>query len=212
MGSEVCRLLPFAHAIIAGCDTTSRLFGIGKGVALRKLNTAPTFKQMAETFSGKESRDDIISAGETALCTLYGAQAGEGLDALRYRRFYEKVSKSSATVQLHSLPPTSAAASYHSARVYLQVQQWMGKGDDMEPEEWGWLRVRNRLEPRMTDLQPAPEALLKVVRCTCKHHCDKRRCSCKKRGLDCSVACGECKGISCTNSPMLPTVEFDDTL
>ena len=25
-------------------------------------------------------------------------------------------------------PPTPAAASYHSARVYLQVQQWMGKG------------------------------------------------------------------------------------
>ena len=210
LGSEVCRLLPFAHAI-AGCDTTSRLFGIGKGVALRKLKTAPTFKQMAEAFSGKESRDDILSAGETALCTLYGAQAGEGLDALRYRRFYEKVSKSSTTVQLRSLPPTSAAASYHSARVYLQVQQWMGKGDGMDPEEWGWLRVRNRLEPIMTDLPPAPEALLKVVRCTCKHDCDTRRCSCKKHGLDCSVACGECKGISCTNSPMLPTEEFDDT-
>ena len=30
-------LLPFAHAM-AGCDTTSRLFGIGKGVDLRKLN------------------------------------------------------------------------------------------------------------------------------------------------------------------------------
>ena len=87
----------------------------------------------------------------------------------------------------------------------------MGKGDDMEPEECGWLRVRNRLEPRMTDLQPAPEALLKDVRCTCKHDCDTRRCSCKKHGLGCSVACGECKGISCTNSPMLPTEEFDDT-
>ena len=109
-------------------------------------------------------------------------------------RFYEKVPKSSSTVQLHSLPPTSAAASYHSARVYLQVQQWMGKGDDLGPEEWCWLRVPNRLEPRMTDLPPAPEALLKVVRCTGKHDCDTRRCSCKKHGQDCSVACGECKG------------------
>ena len=100
------------------------------------------------------------------------------------------------TWQLHSLPPTSAAASYHSAWVYLQVQQCMGKGEDLDPEEWGWLRVRNRLEPRMTDLPPAPEALLKVVRCTCKHDCDTQRCSFKKHGLDCSVACGECKGIS----------------
>ena len=28
----------------------------------------------------------------------------------------------------------------------------MGKGDDLDPEEWCWLRVRNRLEPIMTDL------------------------------------------------------------
>ena len=34
-------LLPLAHAV-AGCDTMSRLFVIGKGVPLRKLNTAPT--------------------------------------------------------------------------------------------------------------------------------------------------------------------------
>ena len=44
--SEVCRLLPFAHAL-AGCNTTSRLFGIGKGVDLRRLNTALTFKQIS---------------------------------------------------------------------------------------------------------------------------------------------------------------------
>ena len=52
-GSEVCRLLPIANEL-AGCDTTSRLFGIRMGVALRKLNIAPTFKQMAEVFCGKE--------------------------------------------------------------------------------------------------------------------------------------------------------------
>ena len=83
----------------------------------------------------------------------------------------------------------------------------MGKGDDLDPEEWCSLRVRNRLEPIMTDLPPAPEALLEVVRCTCRHDCDTRRCSYKKHRLDCCVACGECKGItSCNNSPMLPVV------
>ena len=89
-------LLPLAHAV-AGCDTMSRSFAIGKGVPLRKF------------------------------CSVYGAQTGEGLDALPYRRFYEKVSKSSTIVQLYFLPPTSAAASCHSALVYVRVQQWMGK-------------------------------------------------------------------------------------
>ena len=54
---------------MAGCNTTSRLFGIRKGVALQKLNTAPTFKQMAEVLCGKECRDDIVSAGEMARST-----------------------------------------------------------------------------------------------------------------------------------------------
>ena len=68
---------------------TSRLFGIGKGVALRKLNSAPTFKQMAKVFCGKESHGDIAFVGEMAPSNLFGAQTGEGLDALRYRRFYK---------------------------------------------------------------------------------------------------------------------------
>ena len=142
LGPEVCRLLLFAQAM-NGCDITSRLFGIGKGAALRKLNSAPIFKQMAEVFCGKESCGDIVSAGEMSLSSLYGPHTGEGMDALRYRRFYETVSRSSTTVPLHILPPTSAAASYHSARVCLQVQQWM--------------RARRRYEPRRLRLATSAE-------------------------------------------------------
>ena len=49
----------------------SQLVDIGKGVALRKLNTAPTFKQMAEVLCGKEFRDDIVPAGEMARSTAW---------------------------------------------------------------------------------------------------------------------------------------------
>ena len=38
LGEQVCRHLPFIHAI-CGCDTTSRLHGIGKGTALKKART-----------------------------------------------------------------------------------------------------------------------------------------------------------------------------
>ena len=93
------RLLPFVHAMAEG-DVTSRLFGIGKGVALRR--SAPIYKQMAD-----ESCGDTVSAGKMALSSSYGARTGEGLDALRYRRFFEKVSKSKTTVQLHNRPMSS---------------------------------------------------------------------------------------------------------
>ncbi|CAC5372508.1 unnamed protein product [Mytilus coruscus] len=35
LGEDVCNLLPFLHSL-TGCDSTSRLFGIGKGLALKK--------------------------------------------------------------------------------------------------------------------------------------------------------------------------------
>jgi 5'-3' exonuclease len=34
---DICHLLPFLHSL-TGCDSTSRLFGIGKGIALKRLN------------------------------------------------------------------------------------------------------------------------------------------------------------------------------
>jgi len=132
---------------------------------------------------------------------------GEGLNALRYRRFCEKVLTSSSFVQVHTFPPTSSAAQYHSARVYLHVQQWVGRPTMMNPEDWGWVQIDGKLEPRTTDLPPAPDALLRVIRCNCKTDCDTKRCTCKKHGMECSVACGECKSVSCTNSSSL---DYDD--
>jgi hypothetical protein len=35
--------------------------------------------------------------------------------------------------------------------------------------------------------------LLKKVKCCCKAGCDSVWCSCRKHGLMCSAACGDCK-------------------
>jgi len=125
LGTEMCSLLPFAHAI-GGCDTTSHLFGIGKGVPLRQLKNDQNFRKQAYVYSGEATKEEIHHAGEAALACLYGGQPVEGLDKLRHRKFCEKVSTSIAPVQVHTLPPTSAAAKNHSAKVYYQVQEWMG--------------------------------------------------------------------------------------
>jgi hypothetical protein len=36
LGEDICHLLPFLHSL-TGCDSTSRFFGIGKGIALKKI-------------------------------------------------------------------------------------------------------------------------------------------------------------------------------
>jgi hypothetical protein len=48
LGQDVCKYLLFAHAIL-GCDTTSSVYGIGKGQSLTKL-MLPYFIQQAQIF------------------------------------------------------------------------------------------------------------------------------------------------------------------
>ena len=63
MGPEVCLLLPFVHAV-SGSDTASRLYGVGKGAALRKLRSDSAFKKAAYVFSRQSSLEEIVAAGE----------------------------------------------------------------------------------------------------------------------------------------------------
>ena len=118
LGPESCRNLLFAHAIL-GCDTTSSVYGLGKGQSLKKLMTDANFRKLAQVFFKPDAtKEEIIEAGEEALVVLYKGHAGECLDSLRYRKFCQKLSTGKSFVQPEVLLPTSAAASYHSLRSY----------------------------------------------------------------------------------------------
>jgi hypothetical protein len=103
--------------------------------------------------------------------------------------------------QNDSLPPTCDASRYHSYRFYHQVQTWLG--NLLYPLLWGWTLSQSqnsfRLKPIRLMMEPAPASLLKLVKCNCQGKCEKNSCSCRKNGLLCSLACGQCKGITCTN-------------
>ena len=58
--------------------------------------------------------------------------------------------------------------------------------------------LRDCLVPVMTHLPPAPDALLRVIRCNCSTDCSSLRCSCRRNNR--SAACGQCKGTAGTNS------------
>ena len=126
----------FGHALL-GCDTTSRVFGIGKGVALKQLRSSEDFNVQAEVFNNNlTTSEEIAVAGEAALVSLYsGSKKGDTLDQLRVQKFFQKVGSSSSCVQPQTLPPTSAAAQYFSYRVYHQVQTW--RGNNLPPTNWG---------------------------------------------------------------------------
>ncbi|KAL5012859.1 hypothetical protein ScPMuIL_011410 [Solemya velum] len=78
-------------------------------------------------------------------------------------------------IQIHELPPTSAANYFHSLRTYHQVQQWVG--NELNPLDYGWKEAKNKFIPVKTSLPAAPSDLLTVVRCNCKKGCDTKRCT-----------------------------------
>ena len=86
--------------------------------------------------------------------------------------------------------------------VYHQVQAW--PDDQLKPEDWGWRLSNNgQYDAIKMDGLPAPDSSLRVVRCKYKGDCQSIKCKCKKHGLECMNACGDCKGTSCANSPAL---------
>ena len=113
----------FAHAFV-GSDTTSFVYGMGKGTLLKSLGDQ-SFRKHAQVFSNSSSsKESIIQAGEAAMGFLYKGQSGASLNKLRAQKFNQKVTTSNRFVEPQVLPPTSNATKYHSLRVYLQVQHW----------------------------------------------------------------------------------------
>ena len=207
LGSETCSNLLFLHAIL-GCDTTSRIFSLGKSLSLKKFRMDNEFRECSKTFHREEaSHEEIIEAGQKALVVLFNGKQGDTLNSLRMSRFYQKVAESVKCVTPEQLPPTQDTAKYHSYRVYFQIQVW--RGNNLDAQAWGWKIVNGRMLPIQTDRQPAPDKLLKVIRCKCKTECRTARCTCKKHGLECSPMCSDCRGLSCFNSFTIENV-IDD--
>ena len=59
LGMHICANLPFVHAIL-GCDSTSRLYNIGKPLALKKLQISRVFTTIAATFMQENSSNEDI--------------------------------------------------------------------------------------------------------------------------------------------------------
>ena len=90
LGPEICNSVLFLHAIL-GCDTTSHLYGIGKGASLKKFKSSLHFRQKAKVFNADSATHmDIAAAGEEVLVSLYNGKQHEQLDALRYKCFVKK--------------------------------------------------------------------------------------------------------------------------
>ena len=125
----------FTHAIL-GCDTTSRVLGVGKRVSLRLVQESDTFRAQASIFRKQSAtKEEIAAAGEKAMIQLFKGKEADSLNDLGLKRFYSKVTDSKmASIHPRNLPTTSSSAMFHSFRVYHQVQERME--NLLPPEQW----------------------------------------------------------------------------
>ena len=71
MSDDVSSDILFAHAIL-GCDTTSRMFGVGKGVSLHLVQQSDPFIVQASIFQKQFAiKVEIAAAGEKATIEIY---------------------------------------------------------------------------------------------------------------------------------------------
>ena len=105
IGLEVCNNILFLHAVL-GCDTTSQLYGIGKGTSLKKFKSSKHFQEQAKVFAVESATlKDISATGEQVLVNVYNGTPGESLDSLRYKSFCEKVATN--TMCMYSSPDST---------------------------------------------------------------------------------------------------------
>lgn len=210
LGETVCRDLLFLHAF-TGCDSTSRVFGIGKkSVFQRIMKKENGLKSCSKVFCTPQQGQDVVeTTGCRAMVELFHANQKDSLASIRYNILCKKVARAKAFVTPERLPPTSAACKFHSLRTYYQVMEWMGHCGEMEATEWGW-REGQKHVPVMTDKNPAPDLLLQMIHCNCSGGCKTLRCTCRKHGLECTGACGHCQDGNCDNTSNEPVIEEDE--
>lgn len=208
--SSIKQHLMFVHAI-TGCDTVSAIYNQGKKRALQLFDSDDNWDCLSVFSQSDSIQDEIARVGELFLLKLYGAVRSKSLDKHRYVMYFRstrRASLSSSGFKLESIPPTSAAAKFHSYRTYHAVQQW--QGNELPPCEWGWEYREGKLVPIYTDRPVAPEKVLKMVSCGCKVGCGKS-CGCYKARMECTIMCTGCSGYNCKNSHVLDVQGEGDT-
>ena len=132
----------------------------------------------------------------------------------------KKVSRSVASApKLSSLPTTTESFAQNAARVHLQVAVWKNALEpnppQMELRDFGWTQVAFKEmypTPISDGVAHAPEALLKVVKCSCggKIQCRTKRCGCRQSNLACSVFCACQGGHWCFNQKTTKTLQANE--
>lgn len=193
-GIPNCKALIGMHAY-TGCDSVSTFAGKGKVSAFKLLSSnkeaQEAFMQLGEDWDVCE---ELMERLEKITCLLYAAKSGtEKVNELRYHMFCAKKGE----IESHQLPPCIDSLRKHAQRANYQAAIWrrclrqdpetpspVGKGWKMEKVD-----ENVKLVVDWMDGQPAPQAVLDLLACTCPRICKLPKCPCMVNGMRCTDMC-----------------------
>ena len=212
---QIIPSLPSAHSL-SGCDTVAQCWGIGKAKVVKVLQTGV---QMFSLGNIAANLPDVLHEATVFTAACYGHPETDNLGTLHFKVWKGKTGRASlvSSPKLMSLPPTFEAFKLNVERAHFQACIWLNCDNldppKMDPEEYGWVkdRLNKTLMPVMTpkNTLPAPEYILKLIKCTCEH-CSTAKCSCATARLQCSVFCKCDGGSQCRNPEKLINEESSD--
>lgn len=190
LGPNKAAALPAFHAF-SGADNTGSFSGKGKLTCWKAFNT---FKdEVIQAFIKLGMREypdeDTMKGLEEYVCKLYDLKTSiTSVSKLRWHLFKKKQAQSDR------LPPTYSSLREAILRAHYQSMVW--ENDNCpnpvlpSPGTYGWIDDEGQWMPIMTEMPPAPKAIIQLVKCGCtKQRCSSNRCQCKKAGLPCTELC-----------------------
>ena len=210
LGLEICKLLPAFHSV-TGCDSVSSLCGIGKKSAFNVLKSNVDELTDMQCFGDSpvlSLEDDFVVSCIRFICMLYDKSTEYDINDLRFKLFSRK------GISGEKLPPTLDALTLHLRRANYQCYIWKSSCTPLlslpGPNGNGWIRTEHGLEHDKMLREAVPDAIIELIRCTCKKGCKTNVCCCRKANLTCTDACLCQDGEECQNCDIVPESDSSD--
>ena len=196
LGSRKCNALVGMHAF-TGSDWGGKFSGITKRKWMKLFLDLDDSDEILDAlgYLGESLEDPtakVIETPEKFVCRAYSSKTKCcSLKKLRWELF--RTGKES-----EKLPPTKSSFIPHIQRSNYLSYIWKNcKSPDINvpsPVGHGWEDNDELITPIMCLRSPAPQALLELIKCSCKGRCEKKQCSCVRNNLNCTPAClcGDC--------------------
>jgi len=126
--------------VISGCDTVSKIHGIGKTTTLGVLKSGHVPPPLGNL---SVSQEQLVKQGTSFIGVCYGnSPSAMTMSEHRFLKWKNVTKGKGRRFRFENLPPTSEAFALHIQRANYQAAVWLcatsADPPDIDPSQYGW--------------------------------------------------------------------------